>query len=378
MMGILTNIYIAVVIWLVGAGSVILSPVIGTILFIAFFVLLKRDILDSKTVYFGISAIVIAEITIHTHFLGWDCGFYYYAFLIPMVFLLNSSWKILTTVLFNSSILVYVIVLRYFYEGVPGICEVPESGLSAVKFINLGGTAFIVVVIMTYFSRTLNRKDEELIQANAALEIQNKEITAQHEHKQILLKEIHHRVKNNLQIISSLISLQLRTVDDEQIVTVLDESRRRVEAIALIHQKLYQDENITRVNFKFYLRDILRSQQEMNPEVQCVLESEDVVLSLDIAVPLGLVVSELISNAFKHAFTGVEHPKLSINLLDEGNDHYILSVQDNGIGLPCDFDLKSDKSLGTEIIDALTSQINAQVEFFNEKGAVFRIFFNDK
>jgi two-component sensor histidine kinase len=229
---------------------------------------------------------------------------------------------------------------------------------------------------MIYFSRTINKKDEALIKANVELERQNIEILEQHKHLQILLKEIHHRVKNNLQIISSLMSLQARNEGDERLSAFLNESKRRVEAIALIHEKLYQDDKVNQVDFKSYLEDLMNSQKVVNPHVKCTVKSKDATLNLDTAVPLGLIISEMFANSIKHAFQGVDDPKLSVELLDS-EEGFELIVQDNGIGLPEDFNLSSPSSLGFEIINALTSQINGSIEYSNENGAKFHIRFQE-
>jgi len=229
---------------------------------------------------------------------------------------------------------------------------------------------------MIYFSRTINKKDEALIKANVELERQNIEIIDQHKHLQILLKEIHHRVKNNLQIVSSLMSLQAGNENDERLSLFLNESKRRVEAIALIHEKLYKGDKVNRVDFNSYLEDLMNSQKVMNPRVQCSLKSKDVTLNLDTAVPLGLIISELFANSIKHAFHNIEDPKLSVELLDSG-EGFELVVQDNGIGLPKDFNPTTLSSLGFEIINALTSQINGRIEYSNENGAKFHIYFQE-
>jgi two-component sensor histidine kinase len=256
------------------------------------------------------------------------------------------------------------------------IFVVPEFIVEAINLFNISSAGLVIVVIMLYFSRTINQKDEALVQANTKLEERNQEISAQHQRLQILIKEIHHRVKNNLQIISSLMSLQGRTVEDVEVASVLNESRRRVEAIALIHQKLYQDDNANRVDFKSYLEELISSQQKINRGVKCEVELKSAVLNLDIAVPLGLIISELITNSMKHAFVDVGEPKLEVKLEQE-NEEYVLAVKDNGVGLPDEFDLEHPVSLGIEIISALSDQIGAKVKYTNDCGAKFTVRFKD-
>ena len=170
--------------------------------------------------------------------------------------------------------------------------------------------------------------------------------------------------------------MQRRTIEDEKIVEILNESSRRIDAIALIHQKLYQDEKFDKVDFKSYLKELMENQQAMNSDLKCVLSSEEIILSLDTAVPLGIIISEMITNSIKHAFDGIENPELNVSILSSGND-YELIVKDNGVGLSEDFDLNNPKSLGMEIISALTHQIGARIEYSNSNGAIFSIFFRN-
>lgn len=376
-MGLGTNVYIASILAAFGAYDALWSPGVGNLLFATLLILIKKYKITANTAFFLTAYTVAAEICFHTYLLGWESGFYYFFFLLPVVFFLNTLWKLSTIVLFNFSILSIGVTLLYFFRTAgPGIIVISEEESELLNISNFSGTSLVVFVVMVYFSRTLSKRDAELLEANKALEQQNSEISKQHQQLQMLIKEIHHRVKNNLQIISSLMSLQHRTVLDDRVGSILTESRRRIEAIALIHQKLYQDDKVSSVDFKSYLEDLLNSQRAMNNNVRCTLNCEDVVLHLDVAVPLGLIISELITNSMKHAFEGVENPELSV-ILRKRDDRYELIVEDNGNGLPAKFSLEDPESLGTEIVVALTDQIDATVSFGNNPGAQFTILFKD-
>jgi two-component sensor histidine kinase len=260
--------------------------------------------------------------------------------------------------------------------GQPTLHDTSPEFIAMLNFLNAIGTGAVVIVILIFFSRTIYKKDEALLVANSELERQNKEIKDQHGHLQILLKEVHHRVKNNLQIISSLMSLQSRTVKDRETVAILNESRRRVEAIALIHQGLYQGDNANQVNFKSYLHELMSSQQTMYPHVSYSVESDEAILTLDTAVPLGLIISEMITNSIKHAFDKTNNPSISVQLNKRADDFELL-VRDNGCGLSSDFDLLNPVSLGTEIIVSLVDQIDAKITNSNVQGAMFSITFSD-
>lgn len=273
--------------------------------------------------------------------------------------------------------ILWFFVMRYFLVEKSAIYEISTEFIATINFLNALAVGAVVTVILMFFSRTIYAKDVILTDVNAELERQNKEIKEQHSHLQILLKEVHHRVKNNLQIISSLMSLQSRTVKDSQTVTILNESRRRVEAIALIHQRLYQGDNANQVNFKSYLDELMASQQTMYPHVVYSVMSEEVILTLDTAVPLGLIISEMITNSIKHAFEGTENPSISMQLKKQSSEFELL-VHDNGCGLSEDFSLDNPVSLGTEIIMSLVDQIDAKIENANDDGAKFTISFRDQ
>ena len=374
-MGVISNIHILCVLIFVDAFFLSWSPIIAAILFSICFILLKKNSINPKQTFFIAAYLTAIEICIHTHFLGWDSGFYYYLFLLPMVFLLNSSWKTWMIVFFNVSIAIVLAGLLFLYFNASARHLMSAETQSNIKLSNLILTGIVILVIMIYFSRTVHKKDEALIRANLELERQNIEILEQHKHLQILLKEIHHRVKNNLQIISSLMSLQSRKSGDERLSQFLNESKRRVEAIALIHEKLLQDDKVNRVDFKSYLEELMNSQKLMNPLVKCTVLSKDATLDLDTAVPLGLIFSEMCSNSIKHAFQNGKEPELRAELKHSNEEEFELIVQDNGIGLPVGFDFNNPSSLGFEIINALTGQINGRIEYANDDGAKFHVFF---
>ncbi len=376
-LGSLTNLYIIILLIYIDASSVIISPIAGTLIFIFSFSLLKFNKINAKICYLIIAYTIAIEIVIHSCFLGWNSGFYYFMFLLPTVFILNATWKTWMLIFFNCTIILLTSALKIYLSNYSEIHPLDASSLEYISLINLTGTGTVLILIMVYFSRTISFKDKALIQVNAELEIQNKEIFEQYKHLQLLMKEMHHRVKNNLQIISSLMSLQERSVKDKDVIAVLNESKRRVEAIALIHQKLYQNENEYQVDFKSYLEEIMSNQQLINKKVRCKVKSEGIMLDLDTAVPLGIIISEMITNAHKHAYKNIEKPTL-ITTLSRVDDNYQIIIRDNGIGLPKDFNMYETKSLGFEIITALADQIEANIEFSNSPGAQFSIKFKNK
>jgi two-component sensor histidine kinase len=197
--------------------------------------------------------------------------------------------------------------------------------------------------------------------------------------KEVLLQEIHHRVKNNLQVISGLLDLQSYHITDAKSKEIYKESQNRVITMALIHEELYQARDLARVDYGIYIRNLagnLFKSYAVDPEkVKLELDVEDVQLVVDTAIPCGLIINELVSNALKHAFPGDREGKVQIifKLPDDGRYH--LEVRDNGVGIPGDFDMVKTPSLGLHLVTVLVSQLAGDMEIKTEEGTSFIIDF---
>lgn len=196
--------------------------------------------------------------------------------------------------------------------------------------------------------------------------------------KEILLQELHHRVKNNLAVIVSYFNLKLNSVESEEARLVLHESRNHVNSMALIHNRVYKTGNFSDINFAVYLRDLLKEIQESYPamlnRVRTSIHIEDVKLNLNAAVPCALILNELLSNCYKHAFKHVDEGEIEIRLVIDDHDRLTLTLRDNGSGLDNDFD--QHDSLGVSVIRGLSEQLNGSSRFYNDGGACFILTFN--
>lgn len=204
-------------------------------------------------------------------------------------------------------------------------------------------------------------------------------IEKQNNQKEILLKEIHHRVKNNLQVISSLLSLQSNNIEDENALSAVKEGQNRVKSIALIHQKLYQNDDISQVDFDEYAEELisyLRSAHELqHTTVDVQVETNSIQLDIDTAVPLGLILNELVSNSFKHAFKAGDEGIINVSLGYANNQHnrLLLVVQDNGKGLPKNLKIEETSSLGLKLVRMLCLQLDGTLSYSNGTGSRFDI-----
>jgi two-component sensor histidine kinase len=197
--------------------------------------------------------------------------------------------------------------------------------------------------------------------------------------KEVLLKEIHHRVKNNMQIISSLLNLQIQFEDLDETISVLKESQGRIKSMAIIHEKLYQSSSLSNINFKEYIekliRDIYYSYGILNGFIESVLEIDDINLNIDTAIPLGLIINELVTNSIKYAFPE-NIGRITIKLVSN-NDQHELTIADNGTGISEDLILESSKTLGLQLVNSLINQLDGKLEVDTSQGTKFKIIFQE-
>ncbi|MBN1782317.1 hypothetical protein JW948_14380 [bacterium] len=216
---------------------------------------------------------------------------------------------------------------------------------------------------------------EELVQRKKA----EKKIKASLEEKEILLKEIHHRVKNNLQVISSLLYLQSKKARDNEALSMLKESQNRVKAMALIHEKLYQSEDIVHIDFAEYISSLtsylIKSYRVNSDDIVINKKIGNVEINIDKAIPCGLIINELISNALKHAFPDISRGKIDIQIEPVDRDRIMLRVNDNGVGMPDDIDLKNVNTLGLRLINTLVDQLMGTLEINRSSGTEYIITF---
>lgn len=212
----------------------------------------------------------------------------------------------------------------------------------------------------------LTEKTKQLEQAKKELQISLSE-------KEMLLKEVHHRVKNNLQIISSIVNLQSSYINDPDASEIFKETQYRIKAIALLHQKLYESKSLTMIDFGMYLRDIITSIfsafMSDNSRIILELDIDDIELGIDYSIYLGLIFNELITNVIKHAFPGIRNGRLFVSV--KQNEQIEIIVRDNGIGLPENMDIFNIDSLGMQLITTLTEQMSGTIKSENSGGAKF-------
>jgi PAS domain S-box-containing protein len=205
------------------------------------------------------------------------------------------------------------------------------------------------------------------------------ELRASLQEKEVLLREIHHRVKNNLQVISSVLSLQSETVGEGKALAVFQDAQARIHSTALIHEILHQSSNLAEVNLAAYTRrlaeELLRSYQVEPERLRLVMETDEVWLSAEKAMPCGLILNELIANCVKHAFPDNRSGTIRVTLRAEAESQVTLSVADGGVGFPPELDFRHTESLGLQLICLLTEQLAGTITLDRSEGTLFTIRF---
>lgn len=264
--------------------------------------------------------------------------------------------------------------LKYLNNALDGVPQVFEwklrrkdgelfYGEIKLNNLNLKGSTYLMAIIRDITERKIA---EDKIKASL------------HE-KEVLLREIHHRVKNNLQIISSLLNLQSRGIDNEEVQEVFKESQARVKSMAMVHEKLYQSQNLSRIQFKDYIlslvNNLLQTYLRDPSGIQLKTDIDDVYIDINTAVPSGLIINEIISNSLKYAFDD-DRGEIKISLRKD-DDEMVLKISDNGKGFSKDFDFRTTETLGLQLVNSLVQQLDGKIEIDNTNGVGFKITFRE-
>ena len=234
-----------------------------------------------------------------------------------------------------------------------------------------GGLLFGLLSISLFTGYRINKRK------NKTLSKQKEEIEQQNSEKELLLRELHHRVKNNLQIVSGLLSMQADRVKDEAAATAFREGQNCVEAMSIIHNRLYLRENITTIEIKEYMENLLNHIRETygydDDRLVSNMEVQNLEVDIDIAIPLGLIINELLSNCFKHAFKGKDEPRLDLLIHKLPGNLLYVRIADNGPGAQADILERTSSSFGIKMITSLTKQLHGAIQLMNESGCCFEL-----
>ena len=266
----------------------------------------------------------------------------------------------------DKEILIPIKVLKPFYE---------HTWFWVTSFFGM-----LILFVLIYFFRTKKLKKDKARLENLVQKRTNS-LSEALEDREMLLKEIHHRVKNNLQVITGLLQLQKEELNDPLVIDAFNEGQSRVSSIALIHQNLYQNKDLGNIEFKSFLRDLFGQVAELyesdNRKIVLNLHLDELYIDIDTAVPLGLIVNELLTNSYKYAFANQKKVLVDISLVEHKKGNFILTFHDNGPGIKEVPDFNHAKTLGINLIGGLAKQLSGHAAYVFEKGSTFTISFKD-
>lgn len=249
-----------------------------------------------------------------------------------------------------------------------------------IKYVFIGS-----ILVLILFAALLYNRSRLKNNANKKLELKRKQIDEQNEQlkkllseKEWLLKEIHHRVKNNLQIVISLLNTQSAYLDNEDALMAIQNSQHRMHAMSLIHQKLYQSDNLSTIDMSWYIFELINYIKESyssESKIKFTVDAEKVFLDVAQAVPMGLIINEAVINTTKYAFPEDRRGSVAVTFKNTGNDDYQLIISDNGVGLPVGFDIDETESLGMNLMRGLTDQLDGTFALENKNGLKITITF---
>ncbi|MGD1846516.1 MAG: histidine kinase dimerization/phosphoacceptor domain -containing protein [Salibacteraceae bacterium] len=253
--------------------------------------------------------------------------------------------------------------------------EIQQQRRTQLVFIAFISVLSLLLLVLYRFVRKLNKQKQIIEQQKTAANDSLKQ-------KEMLLKEIHHRVKNNLQVVSGILNKQAQKSPDPEVKALMEEGKSRIKSMALIHQKLYQTEDFTQIDFASYVADLSRSIALMHQRPGATIELEQAIPKLffhiDVAVPLGLIINELLTNAYKHAFPHLRPGKVKITIVQKEAHQFELTVADDGVGYPSDFEQVSQRSLGIGLVEGLAWQLRGKFTYRQKAGSVFTVAFTDQ
>jgi len=295
-----------------------------------------------------------------------------------IMILVTESIKIFIASFFVLFI-IQKLVLRHLYSMAAYMKEFNIAKLDTPLVLNRNILVYSEPDALEQVEQAVNGMRESLREYIKERDLAAEQTERTLQEKKVLLKEVHHRVKNNLQVISGLLNLQAHHIHDRKSREIYKESQNRVITMALIHEELYKSKDLARVDFADYVRNLTTnlfgSYMVDNGNVGLELDMEPVEIVVDTAIPCGLIINELISNSLKHAFPNDRQGKVRVGISELDGNRFRLVVGDNGVGLPGELDLDKSKSLGLTLVTVLAEQLGADLVIDREGGTCFTLTF---
>jgi two-component sensor histidine kinase len=327
--------------------------------------------------------VVNLQIFYFTAYFGTPSGIYFFYFPSAMCTFFLFNWKEFRVFLYTHLLFLCVLSGLLFTDISSYFRSRPLTAISLHQILTFD--LVICVSLLIYFiylvTKTSELRQKELLQYIEERGESEASMRASIKEKETLLAEVHHRVKNNLAVISGLLNLQMHSAKNDYTRNVLLDCKSRVSSMALVHEKLYKSESLAEINMQNYLPDLIReirhSFEDYDEQIKVDLSVQEVLLTVSEAIPCGLILNELVTNSFKHAFPDKKDARITISVREADGLLYI-TVSDNGIGMPSELDPEKAESLGLILIQSLADQLSGQYEFKNTQGTHFSLTFTPK
>lgn len=304
---------------------------------------------------------------------GYESGFLLYYFAAPLVIfsLFHYRQRIEVIVGLGLYISSYVIGELFHQLGTEALIELDSEYIWKLHFYNVFAAFTFLILLALGFSRQHYRSYKSLDERNTELQ----KLIAE---KNTLLSETHHRVKNNLAVISGLLDLQMIYGQHPELSEILKNSQRRIKSMSMIHESLYREKDLAHINFRDYISQMVKEIEQSvntNPNIQVELRMDTIHFDLQKAVPLGLILNEVLTNAFKHAFKAEQSGLILIEFQETSKRKYTLRISDNGVGMP---EETRSGSLGMTLIAALVEQLEGDYSYRTQQGTIFEMKFGNE
>ncbi len=286
-------------------------------------------------------------------------------------FMLGKVWGVI--VLSTNAIGIVIFIFLFLNDNLTTVGYIGNPQLVGLG-INFVICVILVIFLILQFIKVIQKAENDFRSVNQELKEQNQTVAIQNQEKTVMLREIHHRVKNNLQVITSLLRLQSDEIEDDESKNKFDETIDRVRSIAHIHERMYLSENLSKIDLEGYIESLaedLISSYQVKKSIEFNVACELNHVHPKSLVSIALIFNELISNSLKHAFAKIDTPAINIDIRFEGANKVIVDYRDNGI-----WKERSKKSFGMELIESLTEQLNGSYEINKENGTQFKFQFD--
>jgi len=340
---------------------------VSTLFFFITYLLLKNK-WKPNLIYILISIEIVLHAYLSIYFVGLDCDFIYFILVLPPIFLLNNKWEVWLKYIYLISIVALFFSAYFLLKTYSPIYTIEEAHAAPLKFVIKLIVVISILIEVSYFGKIVSENDNTLREVNYLLSQKNKE-------KVLLMTEMHHRIKNNFQVVVTLLKMQASKIEGDNLSEVLQEAQNRVLSMAKLHESIYSSEDFTvdtSLHFDSLIKSIIKN-QNVNKKIELDISIPKFNLGINTLIPLGLIINEIITNSMKYAFNEKNNGLISIKMSLINQNMYELFIADNGVGHTS----TKTGGLGSKLIKLFTKQLKGSIEKINQNGTAYKICFEN-